>query len=180
MATFANGLAYDATFPVGGPAALVPVTVELVAAAPAVAGSSPVPAGNASTTVTVKVSVDAAWLGAPGRAFPVTLDPDLHAPTLGSATGMFETFVQNLGSANTSYATWPYLYAGGGSGQINRSMLWFDLASVPAQGSTLFVSESHLNVVEYYSASCAAPKRGRVRHHRGAHQGHDVEKPAQR
>ncbi len=156
VATFANGLAHDATFPAGGPAALVAVTVALVVAAPSSPGSPAFPAGNGSTTVTVKVSVDAAWLGAPGRVFPVTLDPDLHTPTLGSATGMFDTFVQNQASADTTYSNWPYFYAGGGSGQINRSMLWFDLSSVPAQGSTLYVSESHLNVVEYYSPTCQA------------------------
>ncbi len=105
--------------------------------------------------VTVEVGIDAGWLHAPGRAFPVTIDPTFAGHALASEGGR-DTFVDDQEYANTSFASSAYLYVGTGDAGLHktRSLLYFNLGTVPAANES--VVESHISAYDFYAPSCSA------------------------
>ncbi len=103
----------------------------------------------ADGAVAVEVSVDPTWLGAPGRAFPVTIDPFFAQRTSEAAT--VDTFVYQQ-APTTAYASWPQLVIGLNGGNLYRSLLSFNLGSLPAAEN--YVTEAHLTLVNYVATTC--------------------------
>src|SRR5207244_11012233 len=104
---------------------------------------------------TVESGVDPAWLADPARAWPVTIDPSFYQNTA-AGSGAWDTYVTNAQYANTSFTTSTSMSVGpnNGGATLSRSQLWFDLGTAPS--ATDWVTESHLNVFDYYSTSCVA------------------------
>ena len=140
VATFGGGMASDATFPAAGLAATTPVTVRLV-------GTEATPAREAI----ISVGVDPAWLAEPGRAWPLRIDPLF---TTSTATAGADTYIYSA-DPNSSFGSSGWLFTGSGDGGISvaRSLVRFDLSSLPPSH---FVTESHLSLYEWYSPSCSA------------------------
>jgi hypothetical protein len=82
---------------------------------------------------TLTLLVDKSWLQAPGRAFPVRIDPDVY---FGEEE---DCLVASAANANTGLCGAP-LYVGAGEGspkEVARSLLHFDLSAVPADADIL-------------------------------------------
>jgi hypothetical protein len=143
FARFGEGLAFDASFPAGGPVGTTPVSVTLLGGA----------ASNATeNAVTVRVAIDPAWLAAPERKFPVTIDPPFSAQTLASVGGR-DTFVVS-GQPNSSFGTSPHLYVGFGSGGLTRSYLYFDVAGIVSPNH--WVTSATVDAYNFWSPDCTS------------------------
>ncbi|MDQ6927476.1 MAG: DNRLRE domain-containing protein, partial [Actinomycetota bacterium] len=140
VATFGGAMAYDASFPKVVADNMGPVGVHIVD----VKGGA----------VTVEVGVDPGWLAAPGRAFPVTVDPWLVYGHSSNEASNRDTNVIGGSSANTSFGTSPYLGLGSTDGGVTvaRDLLWFDVSSL---GATASVTNAFLRIDDWYSASCS-------------------------
>ena len=133
---FGSGRAFDSAQTASGGGAETAVSVRLTSAQPGLA--------------TVSVSVDRAWLAAPNRVFPVTIDPSFWSNITASGP---DTFVQNgLGPRYASTELRVGTFDAGNT--VARSFLRFDLGSAPWTGA--HVLESHLAIYEKYSSSCTA------------------------
>jgi RHS repeat-associated protein len=180
VAHFKPGLAHDASFPAGGPAATTPVVLRLLdskaSAAPTEASTPPTEA-SAPTTETsaptteaptvdavaepvanvavVEVSIDAAWL-ASRTDFPVIVDPTIFPPvhTSASESGR-DTFVANGTYTNTDFSGWPTLYTGSSDNGVNvfRTMLSFDTSALPT-GADVQVLSADVTLYNMSSPSC--------------------------
>ena len=150
LGRFGSGLAFDGSFTTKGPPSTAPLSVVLLS--------------QEATVATVEVALlDPAWLTAPERLFPVTLDPTFEQTTDG--TGAFDTWIGNGGYADTSFAAHGWLVLGSADGGTNknRSFLRFDTSSLPT-GANVSVIESHLQIYEWYSyAGSCAPRAVEVR-----------------
>ena len=202
LASFGSALAYDASFPAAGPAAMAPVSVRLArpntsaepakdpatpadpaedttttaepseattttaepseatttTAEPGDDASTPVDPAKGTDVVSVEVGVDRAWLSAPERKFPVTIDPALVDTRYTSTTGNRDTFVYSgVEYADTSYAANGWLLVGSADAgaHVTRSMLYFDLGSLPA--ANVVVGSAKVSLHEWYSyaGSCS-------------------------
>jgi RHS repeat-associated protein len=155
VGVFGAGIASDASFPAGGPAAATPVSVRLLPT-PALLPADAVPFG--ASVATIEVAVSGEWLSAPGRRFPVTIDPFFGKYSLASDGGR-DTFIDNAEYADSSFGTSPYLYVGTGDGGVHktRALLAFDLGTLPA--ANRYVVESHVWAYDFYSLSCAQPRQ---------------------
>lgn len=140
LASFGAGRATDAAFPSGGLGATAAVSVQLVA-------TTTVPRHEA----VLSVGVDPTWLAAPGRAWPVRIDPVFSTDT--SATGT-DTYVYSSDPAS-SFGTSNWLFTGSGNGGVSiaRSLVRFDLSGIPASN---FVTDAHLSAYEWYAPGCTA------------------------
>lgn len=145
IATFGSGLAFDASWSSGATPVTAPVSVRLVS--------------QAAGLATVEVGVDPAWLVSPARRFPVTIDPTFSQ--LSNASGAFDTWVYSGPEyANTSYASQPWLVVGSADGgaHVTRSLLRFDLSSLPT-GANVAVTDAKLRLFEWYSYAGSCAKR---------------------
>lgn len=135
VAHYGGGVAFDATGAEEG-GGETPVTTSLV--------------GQGGGVVTVRVAIDEAWLGDPGRVFPVTVDPT-YTSVIGTTPGGGDTYVNN-GAPTTSYASAVDLKIGRGSdGSVYRSLVRFGLGGVPA-GALIYQAE--MQMVNFSSSSC--------------------------
>jgi YD repeat-containing protein len=153
VALYANGVAMDAGTRTR-PAALTQVDVELLGLSPAPEPSAADVLGRdlgSAQVALVRVGVDPAWLGAPGRAFPLRIDP-LLTRTFSTAGSGFDTFVWNQ-NPTTSYATNPNLGMGTNNGgtDVLRALLSFDVSSVAA--ANVWVTDAKVSVNNWYSSS---------------------------
>jgi RHS repeat-associated protein len=108
---------------------------------------------QAGSTATVEASVPRAWFGAPGRAFPVAIDP-VFSTTTGS-TGGLDTYVQSNSATAQSNAV--NLLVGPQSTNTTikrRALLKFDLSSI--QGVNRQVLSASLDVWNSVAPSCTA------------------------
>jgi hypothetical protein len=112
--------------------------------------------GTAPGTVTVEVGVDPAWLAAPGRQFPVTVDPLLAWSKTAGTGGTVDTYVVGGTSAGTSFGSSPYLGLGSSDGGVTtaRRLLWFDVSSLVSADDS--VTNAHLHIDNWASGSCSA------------------------
>ena len=97
----------------------------------------------------LEVTVDRAWLTAPGRAFPVRVDP-----SFGVDTAADDTFVQS-DATTTDFSTGTRLRAGRATfagNPVTRSFLHLDLA--PVAGKT--INYANLLAFNTLSSSCTA------------------------
>ncbi|CCH89273.1 exported protein of unknown function [Modestobacter italicus] len=119
----------------GDPAVTAPVGLDLA------------PPTAADTEATVVLTPPQAFLTDPATVYPVTIDPTQTLGLLG------DTFVQN-NIANTPQGGSTELRVGSpnGGGQVDRSLLLFDVA--PAMNK--FVQSAQLSLFENYSYSCTA------------------------
>jgi hypothetical protein len=117
LGRFGSALAFDAAAAKGGVLTTAPVTVRLV--------------GQDAGVAAVDVAVDPAWLSAPGRQFPVTIDPTFSQ--LSTNAGAFDTWVYSAEYANTSYSSQAWLVVGSLDAGVHtaRSFLRFDTSSLP-------------------------------------------------
>jgi hypothetical protein len=100
----------------------------------------------------VEVGAPAQWLASPERRSPVTVDPVFTQSTAPPSTAR-DTFVWNA-NPSTSYSSNPWLLAGAVNPPDRiRSLLWFDLSSLPT-GPDVEVVSSHLAVHNWYSRTC--------------------------
>lgn len=146
IATFGGGFAHDADFP--GGAVPTPVSVRLVSQK-----------GNVAT---VEVSItDPTWLSAPGRKFPVTIDPDFTQGTApgwgGMATMVIQGTAADPGPSNTAY--YGSLALGAGryvTGNVYRMLLEFPAvsSSIPANSTVLTAGLYLYNNYTGFSYSC--------------------------
>jgi RHS repeat-associated protein len=98
----------------------------------------------------LKVSADRSWLTAPGRAFPVRVDPSLYDLT--DVTAPTSTYVDNYTGAN--HSTSANLYVGSqDGGKLNNAYLNFPLAG---QIPNAYVTSAALYVYNTLSGSCSA------------------------
>ena len=168
------------TFPLalkGLTASLDGSTVDLTDAAgrvvgvipPATASSGPVnladPGSQASSQLTyrlvtagggtaLRMSLDPAWLNAPGRVFPVTVDPSVTLDTQGS------TFTQSVnGSAQTGNNSGSTLLRSGTvtSGSTTYSdIALLDFSEVGSNYPNAHLTSAALNVFDAYASQCTA------------------------
>jgi RHS repeat-associated protein len=89
---------------------------------------------------------DATWLAAPGRVFPVVIDPSLatEPPTVDCHI--------NSGAATTSYCALDPLQAGFDASGIRRTLVKFDLSSIPNL-SVIENADVRLNTLNQIPAS---------------------------
>lgn len=141
VATLGRGIAHETPGADGRGAAPTPVQTRLVSVSGGVA--------------TVESGIDPAWLADPARVFPVTIDPSFYQTTF-AGSGAWDTYVTNAQYANTSFKTATSMYVGtnNGGATLSRSQLWFNLGTIASPND--WVTESHLNVFDYYSTSCVA------------------------
>ncbi len=139
IATYGRGFAYDAELTRG--AVPTPVSVRLVS--------------QTGKVATLEVAIaDPAWLSAPGRSFPVTIDPTFTQSTTPGSGGL-ATYVVDGSGANTAY------YGGGalGVGLYNtwnkyRTLMKFDLSSLAGLTVTYAQLTMHNNSTGFtYSCS---------------------------
>ncbi|MGI8685143.1 MAG: DNRLRE domain-containing protein [Acidimicrobiales bacterium] len=143
VATFGGGFAFDASFPAGGAGTSAPVAVRLLA------GPS-----RADSSATVEVSVDAAWLATPGRAFPVEVDPTFYQNTLASQGGGHDTYVTSGPWANSSFGTSTATVSGADPNyDVSRALMYFDLGTLP--GANKVVTAANMQTYNFYSPTCA-------------------------
>ena len=141
--------------------ATTPPSTETTETTEAMASTAAAPTPDAATEaelISVEVGLDPAWLSARERVFPVTVDPALTVVKLTSAAGNRDTWVYSgVEYATTSYAGHPWLLVGSGDGgaHVTRSMLYFDMGSLPS--ADVVVGDAHLALHEWYSfaGSCA-------------------------
>jgi RHS repeat-associated protein len=114
---------------------------------------------QAGGSATVSVSVDADWLGADDRVFPVSIDPTFTQTT--ADAGNLDTFVQS-NIATTSQAGSPDLKIGKvfGDSAVRRALLRFDTSSIV--GPNRVVLSADLALWNSYTPSCT-PKAMEVR-----------------
>ncbi|MGH9150839.1 MAG: phospholipase A2 [Acidimicrobiales bacterium] len=142
VATFGGGFAFDATFPDGGAPSAAPVAARLV--------SGPTATERAAT---VEVGVDPAWLDS--AAFPVRIDPTFAQTTVASSGGR-DTYVTSGAYANSAFGTSTAVVTGSDpNGYISRTLLYFDLGSLPS-GDPKVVTSANLGLYNWYSPSCAS------------------------
>ena len=133
--------------------------VAFSAASPVAADSSGDVAPRAGTTMsvgkdgagwTLSVSLDPAWVKAPGRAFPVTLDPSF---SLGAARDCFIS----QGNPTNHYCSAGEMWVGrSGAGADNRGLTYFNVAGTVPAGA--FVQEATLVLSPLYQSSPGAAK----------------------
>lgn len=155
LAGFRGGIAFDASFPAAGMGASAPVAVRLVPT-PSLPPSAPgAPATPGLSVATVEVSVDRAWLTAPGRSFPVTIDPVFYRHAIAPSGGRDTYVTSGPEYANSSFGSSPALVAGtnDGGAHMSRSLIYFDISGLPAPNRV--VTNSDLQVYNYYSPSCS-------------------------
>ena len=126
IGSYGAGFAYDATLPGGG--SPTPVSVRTVSQV-----------GNVAV-LDVAIA-DPAWLSAPGRSFPVTIDP-VWTTTTSSSAGGRDSLIASGPYANTSYSGVIYDYAGQSSGNSYRSLLNFNVSSLA--GATVTAASLNL------------------------------------
>jgi len=104
--------------------------------------------------VSVRVSVDPAWVADAARVFPVTVDPLFYVNT--ASRGGSDTFTENDSSVPQWSSTEVKIgYGFGGAGTaVARSYLRFDLGSAP--GGDLVVDEAHLRIFNKASGTKAS------------------------
>jgi RHS repeat-associated protein len=142
VASFGRAAAWDASYPAAGPAATTAVSLRLVSMADSVA--------------TVEVGIDADWLHAPGRKFPVTVDPTTFV-TNATATGTLDTYVSTA-APTTNYKTNPFVLVGSSDGvNANRGLFYFPVGTIPT-GAAVEVKQAYLSLYGVYSPSCT-PKQ---------------------
>lgn len=109
--------------------------------------------GQDGTKVAVQVSIDAKWLTAKDRQFPVEIDPTFsqHA----NAVGAMDTYVQsNIVNTPQSNSTELKVGKAYGTTYLRRALVKFDTASLV--GSNRVVTAATLSMVNTYSPSCTA------------------------
>lgn len=109
--------------------------------------------GQDGTKVAVQVSIDAKWLTAKDRQFPVEIDPTFsqHA----NAVGAMDTYVQsNIVNTPQSNSTELKVGKAYGTTYLRRALVKFDTASLV--GSNRVVTDATLSMVNTYSPSCTA------------------------
>lgn len=145
VATFAGGLAHDASFPGAGPAAATPVTLKLLERSPS--------ATSPANIVSVEVGIDTAWLAGP-RQFPVTIDPSIFYAHATPAEAGKDTFVANQGWTNTDFSDWPTLYTGTNDAGVTtfRTLLSFSTAGLPT--GDVQVLNANVWLYNSWTASC--------------------------
>lgn len=94
-------------------------------------------AKNAHGGHLLTVTLDPAWLAAPGRAFPVTLDPTT------SVAPDYNTYIEGGSNQNANFSGRTYLAAGydGGVGANFRALIKFDVRSAVPVDSIVLSSE---------------------------------------
>jgi RHS repeat-associated protein len=162
VATFADGVAYDATG--GGHRAMTPATVRLVSVGPAPASA---PADvlaqglGAAQVATVEVGIDPAWLADGARVFPVVVDPTLTTvPPISTTTAGWDTYISSA-SPTTANGTYPHIAVGttDAGASKTRALLGFDVSSL--YSTTRYVTEAHVAVDNWWSSSgCTATPAG--------------------
>ncbi len=102
------------------------------------------------SVVAVTVEADAAWVGARGRVFPVTIDPSLLDKTTTFAGGIDTTV--NANNPTTRWDTDAFAYLGATTaGDQWETLLKFSLTDplgLPVTGPDVYVSEAHVSVNE--------------------------------
>ena len=134
---------------------------------PAVARSGPVdlssPDSQASSTLTyqlvtqngapaLQMSLDPAWLNAPGRVFPVIVDPTVHLDTQGSDYAQ-----SNNGSAQTANNSGSVFLPSGTTTTSGTTYQDIDFLNYPSVGSTYandHLTSASLNLFDAYAAQC--------------------------
>lgn len=120
------------------------------------AGISPTPAPTrfveqVGASATIEVSVDPAWMTAPERVFPVTIDPYAWFPTndvMGTDTFVYQACSTCWygGGTNLSAGTW--------YGSPALAYLWFNIGPWgPAPDPRLQIIQSNLTIYNWYSMS---------------------------
>jgi len=85
----------------------------------------------ATRTARLSVSADAGWLRAPGRQFPVVIDPTIMvAPTPTDAQNTM--IISDSGESTVNYSTSWRLSVGTDAGGASRALLKFPLTAIPA------------------------------------------------
>lgn len=98
------------------------------------------------------VTPDQEWLAAPGRVFPVTIDPVYAAGT--NAITSFDTFVSTSWANSTTPQTMTELRVGtyNGGSDVARSYLNFPISGL--QGKD--IASAYVSLYEFHSFSCTA------------------------
>lgn len=142
IAAYGGGFAYDASYPRGDLPA--PVSVRTVA--------------QAGRVATIEVAIaDPAWLTAPGRSFPVTIDP-VWTQTTAPGTGGRDIQIVSGAGANTNYSGLMANQAGIYQGNLYRSLLYFDTSNLA--GATVTYAGVYMYAVYtgfVYSCTAAKP-----------------------
>lgn len=141
IAAYGGGFAYDASYPRGDLPA--PVSVRTVA--------------QAGRVATLEVAIaDPAWLTAPGRSFPVTIDP-VWTQTTAPGTGGRDIQIVSGTGANTNYSGLMANQAGIYQGNLYRSLLTFDTSNLA--GATVTYAGVYMYAVYTgFVYSCTATK----------------------
>ncbi len=170
LATFSNGVAFDAAPQRAG----APVTVRVAPTAPSTtptptapstsptSSTTPTTLGTTTTTVapapanvaTVEVAVDRAWMTDPTRVFPITVDPTYTTVATNAADPYgIDTFAWQA-APTTNYGTATALYIGnaGGAGPAEAFVKFNNLVVAPSP--TTVVTESHLMLLGGSAADC--------------------------
>lgn len=141
IGAFGGGFAFDAGFPLNG-AVPTQASVRLL--------------GQNGSVASVEVSIaDPEWLTAPGRVFPVTIDPFWTDPT-SPGPGGGAAMVIDGSEANNAFYNPPLSLAVGRyfTGHHYRTYLNFDMSGVPA-GST--VTYAQIAMFNGYTGSTGSP-----------------------
>ncbi len=119
--------------------------------APGLVGASLLGAGDSAE---LDLIPDAAYVTAPGRMWPVTVDPDISRPNGCSTGSCYDTRVDSGQYANTSFWTDPKIEVGdySGTSTVNWTFLKFDTSALV--GSTITAAALWLH--ENNSATCSA------------------------
>ena len=102
--------------------------------------------GDGGDGVVLVVSVDAEWLGAPERVFPVRVDP-----TVNLNSSIVDTFVQS-DSPDTDFSGYSLMRVGqvSAGGAVARGLVKFNLESLMHKS----IVEAELSLFNNYSATC--------------------------